>query len=49
MLLIKNKKAYYDYQLDKKYVAGIVLSVMGSWKIATHGLIRGTKGERNER
>lgn len=26
MLLIKNKKAYFDYQLDKKYLAGIVLS-----------------------
>ena len=26
MLLIKNKKAYFDYQIDKKYLAGIVLS-----------------------
>jgi SsrA-binding protein len=26
MLLLKNKKAYYDYQLDQKYKAGIVLS-----------------------
>lgn len=26
MLLIKNKKAYFDYQLDKKYKAGIVLT-----------------------
>jgi len=26
MLLVKNKKAYFDYQLDQKYIAGIVLS-----------------------
>jgi SsrA-binding protein len=26
MLLIKNKKAYFDYQLNKKYIAGIVLN-----------------------
>lgn len=26
MLLIKNKRASYDYQLEKKYLAGIVLS-----------------------
>jgi SsrA-binding protein len=26
MLLLKNKKAHYDYQLDQKYKAGIVLS-----------------------
>jgi len=26
MLLLKNKKAYFDYQLDKKYQAGIVLN-----------------------
>lgn len=26
MLLIKNKKAYFDYRLEKKYQAGIVLT-----------------------
>jgi SsrA-binding protein len=26
MLLIKNKKAYFDYQLAQKYLAGIVLT-----------------------
>lgn len=26
MLLLKNKKAYFDYQVDKKYQAGLVLS-----------------------
>ncbi len=26
MLLLKNKKAYFDYKLEKKYQAGIVLS-----------------------